>query len=88
MHGVQEVDYIADYQLQIRSENGTVKIVDPAPYLSGEIFEPLRDRAYFQTVHINDDMDTIVWDNGADFSPGFFYEIGQSLPVAHAAGAV
>lgn len=88
MHVVQDVDYIADYQLQIHFEDGIVKIVDLALYLSGEIFEPLRDRAYFQTVHINDDIDTIVWDNGADFSPDFLYEIGQPLSVAQAAGAV
>jgi len=88
MHIVQDVAYVADYELQIHFEDGTVKIVDLAPYLSGEIFEPLRDRNYFKTVRVNADIDTIVWDNGADFSPDFLYEIGQPLPVAQAAGAV
>ena len=35
---------------------------------------------YFKTVHVNHELDTIVWDNGADLSPEFLYEMG--VPVA------
>jgi hypothetical protein len=82
MHFVQAVAYLADYQIEIHFVDGTVKIVDLAPYLNGEIFEPLRDQGYFATVSVNPDIDTIVWANGADFSPDFLYEIGQPLAVA------
>ena len=55
MHFVQEVAYINDYQIRLCFEGGSVKIVDLGPYLTGEIFEPLRDRGYFQTVRVNPD---------------------------------
>lgn len=58
-------------------EDGCKKIVDLERYLEGEIFEPLRDIEYFKTVRLNRDVDTIVWDNGADMSPDFLYEIGR-----------
>lgn len=88
MHFVQDVAYVTEYQLRLGFEDGTVKLVDLAPYLNGEIFEPLRDQRYFATVSVNTDIDTIVWDNGADFSPDFLYEIGTPLAVTQTAGAV
>jgi len=30
----------------------------------------------------NEDIDTVVWENGADFSPDFLYEVG--LPHSEA----
>jgi hypothetical protein len=33
----------------------------------------------------DEDLDTVVWENGADFSPDFLFEIG--LPVSEATRA-
>lgn len=76
MHFVKEVNYVSDYKLLTSFEDGTVKLVDLAPYLDGEIFEPLKDKNYFKTVRVNQDIDTIAWENGADISPDFLYKIG------------
>ena len=76
MHFVKDVAYLSEYKLLLTFEDGVVKLVDIEPYLDGEIFEPLRDIGYFKTVHVNPDIDTIVWDNDADVSPDFLYEIG------------
>ena len=76
MHFVKEVNYVSDYKLLVSFEDGTVKLVDLASYLDGEIFEQLKDKNYFKTVRVNPDIDTIVWENGADISPDFLYEIG------------
>ncbi|PYS59322.1 MAG: DUF2442 domain-containing protein, partial [Acidobacteria bacterium] len=54
--------------------------VDLASHLDGEVFEPLKNLTNFKSVHVNPDLDTIVWENGADMSPDFLYEI--SCPVA------
>jgi len=54
--------------------------------LDGEIFDPLRDPEYFRTVALNTDIDTIVWDNGADFSPDFLYDIGHEVAREASAG--
>ncbi len=76
MHFVKNVKYISDFKLLLSFEDGSKKLVDLEKCLDGEIFEPLRDPTYFQTVRVNPELDTIVWDNGADMSPDFLYEIG------------
>lgn len=76
MHFVKDVEYMSDYKLLVTFEDGVVKLVDMEPYLEGEVFEPLKDIGYFKTVRVNPDINTIVWDNDADVSPDFLYEIG------------
>ena len=43
--------------------------------------ELLKDIEYFRTVRVNPDIDTVVWDNDADLSPDFLYEIGVEHPA-------
>ncbi|MBW8041845.1 MAG: DUF2442 domain-containing protein [Planctomycetes bacterium] len=76
MHFVEDVTYISEYKLLLTFEDGVAKLVDLKPYLDGEIFEPLKNIDYFKTAHVNTDIDTIVWDNNADLSPDFLYEVG------------
>lgn len=76
MHFVRNANYISEYKLLLTFEDGSVKLVDLALYLDGEIFEPLKDISYFRTVRVDSELDTIVWENGADMSPDFLYEIG------------
>jgi len=83
MHFVKNATYVSEYKLLLSFEDGTVRLVDLQPHLDGEIFEPLHDINYFKTVRVNPDLDTIVWDNGADMSPEFLYEVGK--PVAEPA---
>ena len=79
MHFVKSVTYVSGYKLLLSFEDGSVRLVDLEPHLDGEIFEPLKDINYFKTVWVNPDLDTIVWDNGADMSPDFLYEIGKPV---------
>ena len=84
MHFVKDVTYVSEYKLLLTFEDGVVKLVDLEPYLDGEVFEPLKDIDYFKTVRVNPDINTIVWDNDADVSPDFLYEIGvkrKILPI-------
>jgi hypothetical protein len=80
MHFVKNVTYTNGYKLLITFEDGTVRLVDLEKHLNGDIFEPLKEVNYFKRVRVEPDLDTIVWDNGADISPDFLYEIG--LPVS------
>lgn len=68
-----------DYKLAITFENNITKIVDLDGHLDKGIFKPLKDISYFKTVRVDGDLDTIVWNNGADISPDFLYEIGQNI---------
>ena len=79
MHYICDVQYDADYRLRLAFEDGSVRLVDLRDHLEGEVFEPLKDLQAFKTARLNPDLDTVVWDNGADMSPDFLYEIG--VPV-------
>lgn len=76
MHYVRDVKYLSDYKLLLSFEDGSLRQVDLLPHLDGPVFESLKDPDNFKTVHLNPDLDTIVWDNGADMSPDFLYNIG------------
>lgn len=41
---------------------------------SGEVFEPLRDPAYFRRLRIDDGGNTIEWPNEADIAPETLYD--------------
>ena len=42
--------------------------------LEGEVFGPLKDQQLFQKFRVDPELETIVWENGADLAPEFFYE--------------
>ena len=63
-------------------DDGSRRRVDLAPYLDGEMFEPLREIGLFRTARLDADIDTVVWGNGADMSPDFLYEIGDPIEGA------
>ena len=49
--------------------------MDLAPYLHGPIFEPIRaDPAAFRGLHVDAELGTVVWPNGADIDPDVLYE--------------
>jgi hypothetical protein len=79
MHYVIEASYLGGYRLKIRFENQEVRVVDLSDHLDGPVFEPLKDLAYFKQFKVNQDIDTVVWPNDADFSPDFLYQIGEPV---------
>lgn len=82
MHLVKKAKYVSGYKVLVTFEDSSVRIVDLEAHLDGPVFEPLKDLTYFKTLKVNPDLDTIAWDNGADFSPDFLYGIG--VPLADA----
>lgn len=85
MHLVRKATYAGAHRLLLTFEDGSERLVDLAPHLDGGVFEPLKDISYFRQFRVNEDIDTVVWKNGADFSPDFLYEIGK--PVLEATRA-
>lgn len=82
MHYITGVAYDGGYRLLLTFEDGICRMVDLAPHLDGEVFEPLRAISLFQTARLNVDIDTVVWDNGADMSPDFLYEVAEPVDEA------
>jgi len=71
---VLQAKYLGEYKIHLIFNNGESKIVDLSDKLIGSIFEPLKDKLYFQSFTIK--YNTIEWNNGADFAPEYLYEIG------------
>ena len=80
MHFVKSVEHVAGYKLRLGFDDGSVRLVDMEPLLDGEMFAPLKDMRKFRSVRVHPELDTIVWNNGADVCPDLLYEIG--VPVA------
>ena len=64
-------EYVQDYILRLRFADGAESEIDLAVELHGEVFEPLREKAYFAQVTLHPELRTVVWPNGTDFAPEF-----------------
>jgi hypothetical protein len=70
--------YVKEYQIWLRFNDGTEKIVDFKQKILSEkrkIFLPLKDPEYFRQVAFNSESDTIQWPNGADIAPETLYRM-------------
>ena len=72
---VLDAKYTGDYKISLIFNTGESKIVDLSEELIGKVFEPLKDKSYFQSFKIK--YNTIEWSNGADFAPEFLLELGN-----------
>ena len=61
-------------ELLVTFSDGSKKIVNLEPYLTGEVFGELLDKEKFVQYGLT--RATIEWANGADLAPEFLYEIG------------
>ena len=53
----------------LRFADGTARDVDLTDERYGEIFEPLKDPAFFRQVRVDPELQTVVWPNGFDLDP-------------------
>ena len=68
---VTQARWLGGHRVFLVFSDGVEGEVDLARELRGEVFEPLRDPAYFARFEVDD---TLVWPNGADFAPEFLHE--------------
>jgi len=73
---VLDAKYLGDYKISLIFNTGESKIVDLSAELIGEVFEPLKDKSYFQSFKIK--YNTIEWNNGADFAPEFLHDLSKA----------
>lgn len=71
---VVEAEHRRDYIIHVRFADGVEGDIDLQNELEGEVFEPLKDPACFQSFQVHPELHTIIWPNGADFAPEFLYE--------------
>ena len=72
---VVEAEVSGHHLLRLAFNDATRKTVDVGPLLSGPVFEPLRDPAYFALAELDRVSGTVTWPNGADFAPEALHEL-------------
>ncbi len=74
---VTEAKYVSDYTIHLCFSDGSSGDVDLYEYLTGAVFQPLKDIEFFKRFAIVGD--TIEWESGADFAPEFLQEHCKNL---------
>lgn len=64
---VRHARYIRDYVIEFSFSDGSKREIDFEPHLWGPVFEPLKDKEFFQKFRIR--FGSITWPNGADVAP-------------------
>ena len=76
---VKYAEYKGGYKVFLTFSNGESVLTDLEDTIkndSRKIFIPLRDIEYFMTFKVR--LNTITWDNEADFAPEFLLELGKN----------
>jgi len=71
---IVDARHVEGYTIWIRFNDGSDGEVDLKAELWGPMFEPLKDPRTFRNFKVHPELHTIVWENGADFSPEFLRE--------------
>ena len=69
-----EARYVGDYRVWLRFKDGTAGEIDLCDEIWGDVFEPLKNLDEFAKLRADPELHTLVWPNGADFSPEFLYD--------------
>jgi hypothetical protein len=72
---ITEARVCGDHSLELAFDDGTRKVVDVSPLLTGPVFVPLLDPEYFARVVLDTECGTVVWPNGADFAPEALHDL-------------
>ena len=70
---VTDASYLEDYKVEVAFNNGRKGIADLTDALRGTMFEPLKNKTVFANLVVDEELDTIVWSNGADLAPEYIY---------------
>ena len=70
---VTDAKYLDDYKVEVAFNNGRKGIADLTDALRGAMFEPLKNKTVFANLVVDEELDTIVWSNGADLAPEYIY---------------
>lgn len=68
---VIDAKYKDGYRIWLKFNDGAEGVIDLEKELYGEMFEPLKNPIKFRAFHVDPELETVVWENGADFAPEF-----------------
>jgi len=70
---VIDAKYVDGYRIEVSFNNGQKGVADLSEALRGPVLGKLKDEAEFRRFTVDKELDTLVWDNGADLAPEYIY---------------
>lgn len=70
---VTKAQYVGNYCIEVVFNDGKKGIADLSDVLKGPVFETLKNPEAFANFKVDPDLETIVWENGADLAPEYIY---------------
>ena len=77
---VTRASLCGEFSLRLVFNDGVEGVVDFSDWLSGPVFEPLKDPVYFSRFFI--EGGTVAWPNGADIAPETLHERAKASAAA------
>jgi hypothetical protein len=77
---VVRAEYRGDFRIHVVFNDGVNATLDFADWLTGPVFEPLKDPSFFARFFV--EGGTVVWPNGADIAPETLHEEAKIVAVA------
>ena len=74
IHRVRSFEIVDPYTLNVRFDDDTEQRINFEPVLGGELFGPLKDLSAFNQVRLDNEVNTLIWPNGADFDPATLHD--------------
>jgi hypothetical protein len=74
IYRVSSFEIVSAYTLRVLFNDNTEQTIDFQPILAGELYGPLRNLELFNRVQIDNEVETLVWPNGADFDPATLHD--------------
>lgn len=70
---VRQAKHVGAYKVELLFNDDRLGVADLSAALRGPMFEPLRDLELFAQLRVDDELETVVWPNGADLAPEYLY---------------
>jgi len=77
---VVRAEYRGEFKIRLVFNDGVAGTVDFSDWLTGPVFEPLKDPAYFARFFL--DGGTVAWPNGADIAPETLHQRAKTGAAA------
>lgn len=70
---ISRAAYVGAYKIEVVFNDGRIGIADFSDVLDGPAFLQLRNPAEFARFSVDSELNTVVWENGADLAPEYIY---------------
>ncbi|MEI8135245.1 MAG: DUF2442 domain-containing protein [bacterium] len=81
LYDILDFKIVGPYTLWMKFDDGAEETINFFPILSGELYSPLKDKIFFDSVKLDPESKILVWPNGADFDPETLHNWKEYFPI-------